>query len=348
LFQGAVTTLGNLTVNSGTARFSHDATVSGVLSALNSAVINHTATGLTLTVAGSLSSSSATTLSGLRTVKFTGSTFPAYGSAAASGTPLITQISHNMSAPSGASSWVNNLTVSDAALSVNGNGTTLTVGGDLDVKSSTGASGEVLMNSGDPTLIVTGTAIFEGKAQNGQGLTTGTLELRGNFVQRDRTSGSHGEFEPGAAPFLVKFTGGGSGQSVSFDHPGTSPGVGSYFTNVVVTNQGGVTQSTSAYVNGGAMTVGGSPADAGSPAMWSTGFGGASLFITGGGALMVRQSGSFTVVSGGSLDLTGGSCTQYHAGLVSGNVIGGTCTVDSGLIGAVENFLPMRSVGFLR
>jgi hypothetical protein len=334
LFQGPTTTLGNLTVNSGTASFSHNATVSGALSALNSAVVTHSGSGLTLTVAGALTSSSGTTLSGLTTVAFTGSTFPVYGNATTAGTPVVTQISHNMTVPGGISTFVNNLTVSDAALSVNGDGTVLTVGAGLDVKSSTGAAGEILMNSGDPTLIVTGTATFRGKAQNGQGLTAGTLDLRGDFVQQDRTTGSHGEFEPGPLPFVVKFTGGGSGQSVSFAHPGTSPGTESYFTNVLVVNQGGVTQSTSAYVNGGTMTVGGPPADALSPAFWATGFGNSTLFITGGGALAVRQSGTFTVTSGGTLDLTGGSCTQYQAGLVSGNVVGGTCTVDAGLGGS--------------
>jgi hypothetical protein len=218
------------------------------------------------------------------------------------------------------------------------------VGASLDVKSTTGAAGEVLMNSGDPTLIVTGTATFRGKAQNGQGLTTGTLDLRGDFIQQDRTTGAHGEFEPGPLPFIVKFTGGGSAQNVRFDHPGTSPGTESYFTNVLVVNQGGVTQSTSAYINGGTMTVGGSPADAGSPAFWATGFGNSSLFIAGGGALAVRQSGTFTVTSGGSLDLTGGSCSQYQAGLVSGNVVGGTCTVDSGLVGSADNLFRTSSV----
>jgi hypothetical protein len=334
LFQGTTTTLGNLTVNSGTASFAHNATVSGALSALNNAVVNHTTGSLTLTVSGSLASSSGTTLSGLNTVAFTGSTFPSYGNATTAGTPLVTTISHDMSAPSGVATFVNNLTVSDAALSVNGNGTTLTVGAALDVKSSTGAAGEILMNSGDPTLVVTGSATFEGKAQNGQGLTAGTLDLRGDFTQRDRTTGSHGEFEPGPAPFIVKFTGGGSAQNVFFDHPGTSPGTESYFTNVLVVNQGGVTQSTHAYVNGGTMTVGGPPADAGSPAFWSTGIAGSTLFVTGGGALAVRQSGTFTVTAGGALDLTGGSCSQYQAGLVSGNVIGGTCTVDAGLVGS--------------
>jgi hypothetical protein len=281
----------------------------------------------------------------LTTVSFTGSTFPVYGNATTAGTPVITQISHNMSVPTGVASFVNNLTVFDAALSVNGDLTVLTVGGSLDVTGNGAtASGEVLMTTGDPTLVVTGTATFRGKTQQGQGLTTGTLDLRGDFAQRDRTTGGHGEFEPGPLPFIVKFTGGGSAQNVSFDHPGTSAPTQSYFTNVLVVNQGGVTQSTHAYINGGTMTVGGPPADPGSPAFWSTGFGSSDLFITGGGALAVRQSGSFTVVAGGTLDLTGGACSQYHAGLVTGSVIGGTCTVDSGLIGSVGNLFRMRLV----
>jgi hypothetical protein len=41
-------------------------------------------------------------------------------------------------------------------------------------------------------------------------VANGILILRGDFMQRDRTSGSHGEFEPGPLPFIVKFTGGGS------------------------------------------------------------------------------------------------------------------------------------------
>lgn len=335
LFQGASTTLGNLNVAARTVRFSNDATITGNVVATDTATIRFVGLNHVLTVVGALTSDVGTTLQFLNTIKFTGSTFPVYGNQTTAGTPLITQISHNMSVPSGASSYVNNLLVSDAALSINGIGTTLTVGNGLDVKSSTGASGEILMNSGDPTLVVTGVAIFEGKAQNGQGLTAGTLDLRGDFIQRDRTSGSHGEFAPGPAPFLVKFTGGGSSQSVFFDHPGTSPGTESYFTNVLVVNQGGVTQQSHAYVNGGTMTVGGSPADAGSPALWSTGIGGSSLFVTGGSALVIRQSGSFTVSAGGTLDLSGGSCRAFPGSLtVTGSVQGGSCTIDPTLLGS--------------
>jgi hypothetical protein len=330
-FQGATTTVANLTADGGTVEFDHDATVTGALTTLNAAVVKHPGTVLVLTISGSLTASSGTTLSALRTIKFTGSTFPVYGNASSAGAPLITQISANMSVPNGTVAVGGELQVSGAALTLS-NSTSLSVLGDLDVVSigGNGVAGEVLMTSGTPTLTVGGTATFEGKSQQGQGLTVGTLDLQGNFVQRDRTTGSHGEFEPGTN-FLVKFSGGGSGQTVSFDHPGTSAPTQSYFTNVLVTNQGGVTQSTHVYINGATMTIGGFPADQATPAMWATGFGSNNLFITGGATVLVEKSGQLTVTSGGALDLSGGSCRAFNTLTVTGSVIGGTCTTDTSL-----------------
>jgi hypothetical protein len=340
-FHGPSTLLGNLIVDARTVQFDNAATITGTLTATDTATITHGAPGRTLTIGGSLTSSSGSTLSGLSTVRFTGSTFPVYGNATTAGTPAVTQIAGNMSVPSGVSTTIaRDLTVLDAALTVNGNGTTLTVGGNLDITSSTGASGEVLMTSGTPTMIVTGAATFRGKAQQGQGLTAGTLDLRGDFRQMDRTSGGHGEFEPGAN-FLVKFTGQGIAQAVSFDHPGVSSPTQSYFTNVLVVNQAGVSQSTDVYVSGiGTMTIGGSPASFGTRAMWTTSS--HSLFITGSGTLALRQSGLLTVSQFGTLDLTGGSCSAFDVSAfptgsldVNGSVIGGACSADATLVGSI-------------
>jgi hypothetical protein len=183
--------------------------------------------------------------------------------------------------------------------------------------------------------LIVGSARFRGKAQQGQGLTAGTLDLRGSFVQQDRTTGGHGEFEPGPT-FLVKFTSGN--QTVSFDHPGTSPGTESYFTNVLVVNEGGVSQSTHAFINGGTMIIGGPPASAGSRATWTTG--GNTLFLTS-SLLQVRASGQLTVPlvpSRGTLDLTGGSCAAFNVTApptgnldMPGTVAGGSCTTDPSL-----------------
>jgi adhesin/invasin len=353
VFHGAATTLGNLNVAARTVQFDNSATITGNLVATDTATILHTGSGRVLTIGGLLTPSTGTTLSGLSTVKFTGSTFPAYGSATTAATPAVTQISGDMSVPSGVATTIaRDLTVSDAALTVNGDGTILTVGGSLDITGNGAtASGEVIMTSGTPTLVVKGTATFRGKTQQGQSLTAGTLDLRGDFAQQERTSGSNGEFEPGGLPFLVKFSG-SSAQNVSFAGPGTSPGSGSYFANVTVTNQSGVNQSTDAYVNGGTMTVVGDPNDLGAPAMWATGLAGKNLFITGGGQLLVHQSGLFTVTSGGSLDLTGGSCLQYTGRIVGsvGSVVGGTCVVadDARTVGSTDYMFRARVVGFRR
>jgi hypothetical protein len=335
VFHGATTALANLTVAGATVQFDNNATMTGALVTTGIATVRHTGSGRVLTIGGSLVTSAGTTLSGLSTVTFTGPTFPVYGSSAFAGAPAVTQIAANMSVPSGVTTTVaRDLTVSDAALTVNGNATVLNVGGSLDVTSSTGAAGEVLMTFGTPTLIVGGTAKFRGKAQSAQGLTAGTLELLGNFIQQDRTTGSHGEFEPGPN-FLVKFTGGGSAQTVSFDHPGVSAPTQSYFTNVLVVNQGGVSQSTHVYINFATMTIGGPPAMVGSPAMWTTM--GNTLFVVAGGAVQVTASGLLTVPlfpSRGTLDLTSGTCTTFNVANLdlAGTVLGGPCTVDTSLM----------------
>jgi hypothetical protein len=336
-FQGTAT-MSTLAMNDATVQFNAAATVTGNLTATGNSVLRHQNPARDLTVGGVLSASSGTTLNGLFNINVTGTTFPSYGNTAVSGYPLVTTIMGNMSAPSGVSTRMNNLVVSNASLSVNGNGTTLTVDGSLDVS---GIAGQVLMNSGDPTLIVEHTATFRGAAQQGQGLTIGTLELHGDFIQQDRTTGSHGEFEPGDN-FLVLFSGGQAQQQVSFDHPGTSAPTQSYFTNVLVTNQAGVVQATHVYVMGfGGMTIGGLPASAGSRAPWTTGP--HTLFAV--SPLKVRASGLLTVSSGGQLDLSsGGSCQAFNTNSfaqggnldIFGTVIGGTCTTDATLTGSID------------
>jgi hypothetical protein len=339
-FHGTSTLLGNLIVDARTVQFDNNATITGTLTATDTATITHGAPGRTLSIGGSLTSSSGSTLSGLSTVNF-GGTFPVYGSATAAGQPAVTQIGTDMSVLSGVSTIIaRDLLVFNRGLTVNGNGTTLTVGGNLTVSSSTGANGEVIMTSGTPTLIVMGTATFSGKTQQGQGLTVGTLDLRGDFRQMDRTSGGHGEFEPGPN-FLVKFTGQGIAQAVSFDHPGVSSPTQSYFTNVLVVNQAGVSQSTDVYVSGsGTMTIGGSPASFGTRAMWTTSS--HSLFVTGSSTLALRQSGLLTVSQFGTLDLTGGSCSAFDVSAfptgsldVNGSVVGGACAADPTLVGSM-------------
>lgn len=316
-FGGASTTLANVDVSDGTVQFDHAAIITGAVVTTGNATIKNqnVATAPDLTISGSLTTSSGTTLNGLRTLNFTGSSFPAYGNASAAGAPLLTKISASMTAPEGTPTVGGELQILGANLTISGT-TSLTVMGDFDVA---GATGQLSMFD-SPTLTVGGAAIFEGRGGlQGQALSDGTLVLQGNFVQRDQTSGSHGEFEPGPN-FTVVFAG-FSLQEVSFDHPGTSPGTQSQFTNVVDANPSGVTQLTHVYVEQGTMTLGVSGLG-----VWNT-FNDI-LFV--GSALRITLGAQLQIGSGGQLDLTGGSCTvtDLASGLVpsSGPVVGGICT----------------------
>jgi hypothetical protein len=233
-----------------------------------------------------------------------------------------------MTAPAGSPTVGGELLVSGANLTISGT-TSLTVKGDFDVA---GATGQLLM-FGSPTLTIGGNAIFEGRgATQGQGLSDGTLVLQGNFMQRDQTSGSHGEFEPGPN-FTVEFAGNVL-QTVYFDHPGASVPTQSQFTNVVVANPAGVTQLTHVYVEQGTMTLGVSGLG-----LWNT----FSNILFMGSALRITLGAQLQVASGGQLDLVGGMCTatDLASGLIlSGEVVGGTCT--QGNVGSVD-FLPRPS-----
>ena len=321
-FGGASTTLANVNVNDGTVQFDHAASITGAVATTGNAVAKNLGTGIgsDLTISGSLTTSSGTTLSGMRTINFTGSTFPVYGNTSSTGAPLITKISANMTVPAGSSTVAGDLGVSGAILTLSGS-TALTVGASFDVA---GATGELRM-FGSPTLTVAGDAVFEGRGgTSGQGLSDGTLVLQGNFTQRDQTTGSHGEFEPGPN-FTVKFAG-NSTQMVSFDHPGASSPTQSQFTNVVVANPLGVQQATHVYVeqaSSGGMTLGVSGLSGG----WNTSNN--TLFM--GSALVITLGSQLQIGSGGHLDLVGGTCTatDLASGLVivpGGQVVDGGCT----------------------
>jgi hypothetical protein len=330
-FSGASTTLANLDVNGGTVQFDNAATITGAAVTTGTATIKHqTSAVLELTISGSLTTSSGTTLNGLRTVNFTGSTFPVYGNAATTGAPLVTKISADMTVPAGSPTVAGELVVSNANLTISGT-TSLTVNAGFDVN---GAMGELSM-FGSPTLTVAGDAIFEGRGgTQGQGLSDGTLVLQGNFIQRDQTSGSHGEFEPGPN-FTVKFAG-NSAQAVSFDHPGSSVPTQSQFTNVIVANPAGVTQFTDVYIEGGAfstMTIG-----VAGLGVWDVSS--KNLFM--GSTLRIALGAQLLIGSGGHLDLVGGTCTatDLASGLIiipTGQVIDGNCT--QGNVGSTD-FLP--------
>lgn len=330
-FGGASTTLANVNVNDGTVQFDHAATISGAVVTTGNATIKHqnVSTAADLTISGSLSTSAGTILSGLRTVNFTGSTFPVYGNASTTGAPLVTKISANMTAPAGSPTVGGELLVSGANLTISGT-TSLTVKGDFDVA---GATGQLLM-FGSPTLTIGGNAIFEGRGgTQGQGLSDGTLVLLGNFMQRDQTSGSHGEFEPGPN-FTVRFAG-NIAQEVWFDHPGASSPTQSQFTNVVVANPAGVTQFTHVYVEQATMTIG-----VAGLGVWIVSNN--TLFMS--AALRITLGAQLQIGSGGQLDLVGGTCTvtDLASGLVlsGGQVVDGNCT--QGNVGSAD-FLPRPS-----
>lgn len=324
-FAGASTTLANLDVNDGTVQFDHAATMSGAVVTTGNATIKNqnVAAAPDLTISGSLTTSGGTTLNGVRTLNFAGASFPAYGNTAASGAPLLTKISASMTVPAGSPTIGGELQISGANLTIDGT-TSLTVLGAFDV---TGAMGQLIM-FGSPTLTVGATATFEGRGgTSGQGLSTGTLVLQGDFLQRDQTTGSHGEFEPGPN-FTVIFAG-TSPQVVSFDHPGISVPSQSQFTNVVVANPLGVTQLSHVYVEQGSMTLGVSGLG-----LWNT----FNNILFMGSELRITLGGQLQISSGGQLDLTGGSCTvtDLASGLVPSNgpVVGGTCT--QGNVGSAD------------
>lgn len=90
------------------------------------------------------------------------------------------------------------------------------------------------------------------------------------------------------------------------------------------------------------MTIGGPPADAGSPAMWTTGYSNNILFMV--APLTIRASGLLTVSNGGQLDLGGGSCRIFSANNLNaiGSVVGGTCTTDGTLTGSIDAWVSAR------
>lgn len=152
-FGGASTTLANVNVNDGTVQFDHAATITGAVVTTGNATMRNqnVATAPDLTISGPLTTSSGTTLNGLRTLNFTGSTFPEYGNASSTGAPLVTKISANMSVPAGSLTVAGELMVSGANLTIGGT-TSLTVNGDFDVA---GATGQLTM-FGSPTMTVGG------------------------------------------------------------------------------------------------------------------------------------------------------------------------------------------------
>ncbi|MFC1706634.1 hypothetical protein ACFL59_07415, partial [Planctomycetota bacterium] len=114
---------------------------------------------------------------------------------------------------------------------------TLTVDGNFTVSNWTANNHQhLIMDNGAGRLIVHGMATFG--AMNF--LATGTIELRGGFVQR----GHGASIQPSGTLFLFR---GSSPQSVSFVNPGEGS---SFFTNVTVDDGASVTFSNLAYVLG--------------------------------------------------------------------------------------------------
>jgi len=112
---------------------------------------------------------------------------------------------------------------------LNLNGTSLTVAGDLMTQ---GAAGLIRMANGGEALAVAGNATFDGGDQLGS-MTTGTLTVGGNFTQLNTHSGD--SFHPSGAHVTILS---GLTPTVSFATPGNVPGT-SHFQELFWTPTGG-------------------------------------------------------------------------------------------------------------
>jgi Tol biopolymer transport system component/alpha-tubulin suppressor-like RCC1 family protein len=175
-----------------------------------------------------------------------------------------------------------NLTVSDGALTVNGQRVTVT--GDLQMQGngngSVGTGARLIMQNAADTVLVQGNATFAGGVTTGL-LTAGVLGVAGDFSQlyvgsnwaAFAASGTHKVVLNGAAT-----------QTVRFDSPAGAPGQRSFFQDLEIASASGATVTTNAVING---------------KLWVT----ASAPVTGTGTLTVGDS--LVTVAGSSMTPAG-------------------------------------------
>lgn len=184
----------SMTVDSTSAAFQGDATVSGDLVAHRGSIASTTHTNLS--VGGAVTADDASDFSGIAQLTMTGSSFPSLADTLDGTAPASTVLAGHVSLGSNVT-WGGALTVTG---SLNVNGKTLSVTRDLAVS---GPTGKLQFPSTSPTnyVKVGRDASFAGDSSS---LAIGSLEVKGNFTQSDAVSSA--SFAP-TDTFVVMLTG---------------------------------------------------------------------------------------------------------------------------------------------
>ncbi|MEP7325413.1 MAG: hypothetical protein ABI836_05640, partial [Gemmatimonadota bacterium] len=190
-----------------------------------------------------------------------------------------------------AGSAAQTITISGPTASLDLNGHSLGIGGDLLVSNSA----VIVMQNINDQLTVTGNATFQGGDETGL-LSAGTLTLKGNFAQ------NNGNGNAFASTGTLVVLNGTSQQTVNFGFPGTG---NSRFQNLAVTNPAGIKFISSTVVNGTLTVTGATP-------------------LTDNGSQTLTVLGALTTPAGSSVTLT--SFTTPTAPVIGGSYSVGTTT----------------------